>query len=510
MATIVELYDRARHVHRSGNLEHAETLYQAILQADPGHADAHHLLGLLDYQTGRHDAALALIRRAIGLNPNVAAYHSNLALVLIAQEQMAEAVECCRRALRLNPPLPDALRGPGVPANVPATGEALECHVNIHNNLGICLTGLGELPEAVASLREALRLRPHFADALSNLGLALRFMGQLDEAAACFDQALRYNPAHLSAHANRAMFRLLRGNFKEGWPEFEFRWGQHGIMESHTDRPRWDGSPLPDTTILVYAEQGLGDTLQFIRYAPLVKERVGTVLFECQAPLKHLLKGIAGVDQVVAEGAPLPPFDVQTPLLSLPAIFGTTLATIPAVVPYLRADPERVAYWSKELNFLKGLRVGIAWQGKTSFKDDKYQYRSLPLAQFETLERLKGVQLVSLQVGIGTDQLRAVAGRFPLLDLSDRLDKTGAFIDTAAVLTNLDLLVTVDSAVAHVAGALGVPVWVALPFAPCWRWLAERADSPWYPTMRLFRQSRPGDWSAVFERIATELVSRVA
>ena len=232
----------------------------------------------------------------------------------------------------------------------------------------------------------------------------------------------------------------------------------------------------------------------------LVKQRGGTVLFECQPALLRLLTGISGPDQIVGAGTPLPPFDVQAPLLSLPGIFATTLATIPAQVPYLRAEPGLVATWRKQLEPLCGFKVGIAWQGNPKNPEDRY--RSCALTCFDALAAVEGVRLVSLQKGPGTDQLPPLATRFPILDLGDGLDREAAFIDTAAVLMSLDLVVTVDSAVAHLAGALGVPVWTLLPLVPDWRWLLERSDSPWYPTMRLFRQNRLAGAGAKFSERA--------
>jgi hypothetical protein len=297
--------------------------------------------------------------------------------------------------------------------------------------------------------------------------------------------------------------RLLRGDFEGGWQDYEQRWAQPNVILRSFHEPRWDGSPLEGKSIFVYAEQGLGDTIQFIRYLPLIKERGGTVLFGSPPGLERLFSGIPGVDRLIAGGAAVPPFDVQAPLLSLPGIFGTTLATIPAAVPYLRADPGLVDHWRGELAPLEGFKIGVAWQGSPKNTGDRY--RSFPLTHFESLARVPGVQLVSLQKGPGAEQMSGIGERFPILDLSDRLDKAGAFLDTAAVMMNLDLVVTADTAVAHLAGALGVPVWTLLMLTPDWRWLLDRSDTPWYPTMHLFRQKRFGDWAEAFEHIAAEL-----
>ena len=254
----------------------------------------------------------------------------------------------------------------------------------------------------------------------------------------------------------------------------------------------------------MFAEQGLGDTIQFVRYLPMVKDRGGTVVFECQPALASLCARMRGIDQVIARGAPLPAFDAQVPLLSLPGIFGTTLATIPAAVPYLHADPHLVADWRRELEASEGFKVGIAWQGNPKNKGDRY--RSIPLSLFESLASVAGARILSLQVGPGTEQLAAAP--FPIIDVGSRFDPS-SLEDLAAVMTNLDLVVTIESAVAHLAGALALPVWVALPIASDWRWLLERVDSPWYHTMRLFRQRQFGDWSEVFDRIGAEVKEHV-
>ena len=262
----------------------------------------------------------------------------------------------------------------------------------------------------------------------------------------------------------------------------------------------WDGSPLGERTILLYAEQGFGDTIQFIRYAPLVKQLGGTVLVECQASLVRLFGRTEGIDRLIGQGSPLPAYDVQASLLSLPAILRTTSSTIPAGVPYVIPDDRLVEQWRQELNAVPGFRIGICWQGNAEHKRDRF--RSMPLCEFEPLARLDGVQLISLQKGQGTEPLSALGGRFSVIDWTSRLDD---FMDTAALMKSLDLIITADTANAHLAGAIGVPVWVVLPFAPDWRWQLDREDSPWYPTMRLFRPREPAKWGKVFQRVASEL-----
>ena len=270
-------------------------------------------------------------------------------------------------------------------------------------------------------------------------------------------------------------------------------------------QPRWDGSSLQGQTILLFAEQGLGDTLHFIRYAPLVKQTGATVIVQCQGPLLRLLSTCAGIDCLVPEDAEPPGFDVQAPLPSLPGLARTTLASIPAQLPYLSADPELRVRWQEALSGVRDFKVGIAWQGNTGHKRDRQ--RSVPLLAFLPLARIPDVRLVSLQKGPGREQLYEHPDHLAVLDMADQL---GDFADTAALMSNLDLVVTVDTAVAHLAGALGLPVWVALPLCPDWRWLLEREDSPWYPSMRLFRQTTLGDWSGVFDRLTRALRQHVA
>jgi hypothetical protein len=335
----------------------------------------------------------------------------------------------------------------------------------------------------------------------------------LEDALTSYGQAVCLKPDYADAHRNRALLWLLLGDFEQGWPEYEWRWRCQGITMPAFRQPLWDGSPLEGRTVLLHAEQGLGDTLQFIRYAPLVQQQGGKVLVKGQLPLLSVLARCPGIDHLVGQNSPLPDFDVHAPLLSLPGLLRTTLATIPAQIPYLSADALLVEHWRTGLNslFPQGqaeesgkFRIGIAWQGNPQHKKDRQ--RSLPLTSFEPLARLPGVRLFSLQVGPGTEQLAEIRDRFLVTDVGGRFNQE-SFEDAAAVLKGLDLVLSVDSAIVHLAGALGRPTWTLLPFAADWRWLLGRDDSPWYPTMRLFRQKVPGDWDGVFERIVSLLSS---
>jgi tetratricopeptide (TPR) repeat protein len=373
-----------------------------------------------------------------------------------------------------------------------------------HSSLGYVLTQVGRPVDAEIHCRQAIRLQSDFIDAHLNLAMALWAQSRLDEALQCVEEALRIDPVHPIARYYRALCWLQQGNFAQGWPEYEWRWKQPNIVRRPCREPLWDSSPLHGRTILLWAEQGLGDTLQTIRFARLVQQRGAKVVVECQAPLVRLLSRCAGIDQLVPSGSAAPAADVQAPLFSLPWLLGITLEMLPGEVPYLFADPALVEQWRRELRGESGFKIGIAWQGNPLCYGDCM--RSIPLKHFAALARLPGVRLFSLQKGFGSEQLRTAADSFSVVDLGCRLDEqTGAFMDTAAVMANLDLVITSDTSVAHLAGGLGRPVWVALGIGCDWRYFQHREDNPWYPTMRLFRQKRFGDWDEVFNRMADEL-----
>ena len=515
MTTIEEMLTAAVTLHQAGKLPEAERIYSEILRGNPYHAGALHLLGVLAYQSGKGDVAIEYIGRALQYCPNLAEAHNNLGIVLKDMGKLPEAMASYQIALRIKPDYADAHSNLGIAfkemgnlAEATASYQkALQINPNFaegHNNLGNVLLANDQLDDAAARFQTALRLKPNYAETLTNYANVLQKQGKLHEALACYDQALLMKPGYAEAHWNKSLALLLSGNFHQGWAEYEKRWQSKHFHRRPFQQPLWDGSPLGGRTILLWAEQGLGDTLHFIRYAPLVQQRGGTVVMECQPPLLPLLAQCSGIDRLVAQNSPLPSFDLQVPLLSLPGIFRTDLATIPAQVSYLIADQPLVEHWREQLNSYQGFKIGIAWQGNPTHGGDRQ--RSMPLGQFAPLAQVPGVHLLSLQKGHGAEQLRAVADRFTVIDLGSRLDETnGAFMDTAAVMMNLDLIITADTATAHLAGALGVPVWVALPWIPDWRWLLERIDSPWYPSMRLFRQPQRGDWADVFNRMAQEL-----
>jgi tetratricopeptide (TPR) repeat protein len=467
-----------------GRQADAAVRFRQALRLRPDHPDAANNLGVALSEQGHLTEAVAIYRQVLRRRPQAAESHNNLGIALAAQGRFAEAIACYRRALKLKPDYADA-----------------------HNNLGNSLRQEGQVAEAAAALEQALRLKPDYAEAHNNLAIVRMRQGRIEQALEGYAEAVRLKPEYAEAHCNRALAWLLQGNFEQGWPEYESRWGTKDFKPRDFQQPRWDGTPLEGRTILLWCEQGLGDTLQFVRYAALVRQRGGVVLLEAPPRLLPLLKSCPGIDRLLPAGGPLPDFEVQAPLLSLPGLLRTTLETIPAPVPYLSPEPQRLRRWGEELRAIPGFKIGIAWQGSPTYGGDRH--RSIPLKHFEPLARLPGVRLVSLQKKAGREQLAAVAGDWGVLDLAPRLDEDGgAFLDTAAVLPHLDLLVCSDSAVVHLAGALGVAAWVALPVARDWRWLRERSDCPWYPSLRLFRQRRWGDWDEVFRRIAAEVSQR--
>jgi tetratricopeptide (TPR) repeat protein len=516
MSATEELLDRGLGHHQAGRLQEAEEAYQEILRIDPLHADALHLLGLVRLQHGQHAAALENIGRAIGVKPDSEVLWRNLSVAYHALGRHQEAVDAADQALRLNPSYAEAHNNRGVALMaqrkldeaVASFRQAVRLqpnYVRAHNNLGIALRDHGELDEAVRSFQNALEIEPNSSETHRNLGIALRDRGELDRAKQQFEKVLKISPNDAEAHMNLGFLLLRMGDFEAGWPQYEWRWGTKQFKPRNFTPPVWDGRAIAGQTLLVYAEQGLGDTLQFVRYAALVRQRAGCrVVVECQKPLATLLSSCSGIDQLVAREEELPPFDFHVPLLSLPRLLGTHVHNIPAGVPYLFAREALVRHWRDRLSDCAGFTVGICWQGSPTHESDRR--RSFPLAHLAALAAVPGVDLISLQKGAGAEQMSGV--QFPVMRLGLD-DESWVFMDTAAVVRNLDLVVTADTSVAHLAGALGVPVWVALPKMPDWRWQLDRDDSPWYPTMRLFRQEVAGDWAPVFRRINSALRERV-
>jgi tetratricopeptide (TPR) repeat protein len=507
--TIQEAIQAAVQHHQAGRLGQAEALYRQVLAQQPNHPDALHLLGVIASQSGRHDVALQLIGQAISIDPNRAEFHSNLGLALMEQRRLDEATAAYRRAIELKSDFAAAHNGLG--SALAAGGRADEAIGRFTKamalqpslaeapfNLANTYRQMGKYEEAVAWYVRALTARPGWRQAQNNLCNALCDQGRFDEAAKIYRASLAQRPDDPLAHWNVGLSLLRHGELEQAWPEYEWRrrTPELGLRPVSFTQPMWDGGDLRGQRILLHAEQGLGDTVQFIRYVPQVARRGGRIAVACQPELLALLKTMEGVEEWATPGQAWPQFDVHCPLPSLPAALRTTPATIPAIVPYLSADAEKSEQWA--LRLPNGVRkIGLSWAGRPTHPHDRE--RSL---QLERLAPLSGsAWFCSLQKGESAAQAKS-----PPMELTDWTRELNDMSDTAALIDQLDLVITVDTSVAHVAGALGKPVWVLLPFVPDWRWMLHRADSPWYPTMRLFRQPRPGDWQTPIGQIAEELL----
>lgn len=461
----------------AGKLNEAEGLCLKALRHDARNGDALNLLGRVLFATGRVEAAAKMYTRAVACEENNVALHSNLGLALQALGCEEDALAEHRRAVELAPELAEA-----------------------QSNLGALLEARGESVEALERFECAVKLKPEDVHARNNLGAAYMDRGDHGKAMEHLDRALGIDPEFAKARWNRALAQLLEGEYAKGWLDFEVRW-QRPERPRAFPGPLWRGEPLEGRTILIHAEQGFGDTLQFLRFVPRVAERGGRVLLDLQPALKGLAASVAGVAELTATGEALSSFDVQCPLMSLPLALGVTLDKLPNRVPYL-AVPEEAQRRVEQLGWgAERARVGLVWSGNPRHQRDRF--RSIPLQALEPLLGLEGARFYSLQVGPGAAQLDEwEKGNEKIQDLRMRIE---SFADTAAMLERLDLVVTVDTAVAHLAGALGRPVWVLAAATPDWRWMRRRTDSPWYPTARIFRQARLGDWGPVTMEVRESL-----
>jgi tetratricopeptide (TPR) repeat protein len=536
-----------------GRLDEAAAVLTRAVELDPGYAVAQRNLGVVLRELGRFDEAENRFRRMLAQDSRDAAAWRNLGMIFGARGRHAEAIDAFREALAVDPADFDAHNNIGVALKelgrlAESKGSHREAvqlrpnHAGAHNNLGIVLNASGQFEEARSCFAEALRLRPDYADARHNLGAALadlerheeavehfrtalnlnsrnaeyhnslgaslQVLGFPQKALSCYDEALRLDPSHAWGHFNRSQALLLFGKYEEGWREWEWRRRLPGLTPRKYRGDAWDGQPIPNGTVLLHTEQGLGDTIHFIRFSRIVRQRVGRVIVECQPALVPLLRTCPDIDTVVGRGEPLPPFDVYAPLMSLPTLLALSADEIPTKVPYLSADATLVEQWRSRLATLSGLRVGIAWQGNPKHKRDRS--RSVDLSAFAPLATVPGVHFLCLQKDPAAREQRARC-EFPVQDPGPNVDESaGAFMDTAAIMKTLDLVISTDTAIPHLAGALGVPVWLALPYAPDWRWREEGETSRWYPTMRIFRQPSRGNWEPVFETVRGELARLAA
>jgi tetratricopeptide (TPR) repeat protein len=546
-----QIIGEALALHQQGRLDEAETLYGRVLKAQRDHFDALHLLGVLKVQRGRPDEAHRLITAALKVDPRSADALSNLALVLHSLKRSDEALASVDRALALAPGHADALNNRGNilldlarPADAIAAFDAvlatnprqLQARINRGNalvmldrceqaiadydaalamapghplalyNRGNALRALGREPEAIAAYDRAVAGAPNHANAWLNRGLALAALNRHQDALSSYARVRELTPDFADVHFNAALSLLTLGDYRRGFAEYEWRWRRTGMTARQDLRaPLWAGElPLAGKTILLHAEQGLGDTVMFARYVPQFAPLGAKVVLEVQPELTALLATLAAAGAIVGRGAALPPHDLHCPLASLPLALKTEPTGVPTEFPYLRAPEPHLTKWRARLQNVPRPRVALVWSGSVTHANDRR--RSLTLAQLEPLLSVPGVRFVSLQRDLRDADVARLSGETRITDLGGEL---ADFADTAAILALVDQLVCVDTSVAHVAGAIGRPALVLLPFQPDWRWMLERERSPWYPALKLFRQNAPGDWAGAIAGVRDELVRLV-
>jgi tetratricopeptide (TPR) repeat protein len=549
-------YGLALQQHQAGRLAEAEAGYRQVLAVDPRHADSLNMLGVIAAQCGHPEAAIELMTQAIAADDGNADYHLNLGLTEQGRGRIEIAAACYRHALALRPDYPEAYCNLGFALDRQGqAGEAIAAfesalaqrpdypnalaglaavllqqgrleesaarydqavalrpgHAESWYGLGAARHRLGRFDAALPCYEKAIALRPDYAEAHSNLALVLKNRGDMAGALAQLDRALTLKPDYAEAQMNQAMIRLLTGEFHAGWRQFEWRWQTRQLDADRRSFavPRWDGAPGTGGTMLVWGEQGLGDSLQFCRYVPLLVEHGWRVVLDVPTVLVRLLQGMAGVTVLPLGGAAALSVDCHCPMMSLPLHFGTELASIPATIPYLAAPVAEIARWRRRLGDSGGRsKVGLVWAGNPGWLSAPHAEvdarRSIAFDSLAPLLAVAGIRFVSLQKDRRPGEEPAAHG------LVDVMAEVEDFADTAAIIADLDLVIAVDTAVVHLAGALGKPVWLINRFHPCWRWLLGRDDSPWYPTLRQFRQPAPGDWDSAIAEVAAALTGLAA
>lgn len=472
-------FQQALALHQNGQLAQAQVLYEDLLRTQPQHFDALHLSGVIAAQTKNHRRAVELIGKAIELNPDNAAFYSNRGNALKELKLLDAAVESYSRAIAIKPDYAEA-----------------------YSNRGLALAELKQLDAAVESFNKAIAIKPDYAKAYFNRGAALAELKQLNAAVASYDKAIAIKPDYAEAYWNKSLALLLGGDFVNGLELHEWRWkiDTFTYPKRNFPQPRWLGKEsIAGKSILLHSEQGFGDTIQFCRYANLVSDLGARVIMEVETSLVGLLKELAGVSDLVVKSSPLPAFDYHCPLSSLPLAFKTDVNCIPSAPKYLSADTKKMTHWANRLGEKTKQRVGLVWSGNAEHKND--HNRSIILS--ELIQQLPpDYQYVSLQDKVRDIDKSTLESRANILHFGGDLKD---FTDTAALCELMDVVISVDTSVAHLGGALGKPTWVLLPFSPDWRWLLDRDDSPWYPSVKLYRQPSIGDWGSVFAKVKGDL-----
>ena len=549
------MFKKALDHYQAGQLHEAEKICKNIYCTDSEYSPALHLLGMVAYRIGLHDVAINLMGAAVKIRSDVAFYHNDLGNVFLSQNRIDESILCYRNALRLDPNLfrayyhlsvafikkdlldeamqslvialklrpdyTDALYQVGFifgEQNKP--DEAIACFEKLLKiepartealfALGVAFGSIDREDEAIDCYRKVLKIEPDHVYTLNNFGMLLKEQGEIEQAMDMYRKAIEIRPDLAGPRWNLSHALLLTGDFEAGWKEFEWRlkkddWQKANLR--HCNMPLWNGESFVGKTLLIHDEQGLGDTIQFVRYLPMVKARGGNIIFETQETMIGLFKNFRGIDRLIprsTDGVLPTDMDLYAPLLSLPVIFNTSLDTIPGTVPYLHADADKARYWKKQLTG-DGFKVGIVWAGGPKNPNDRN--RSCRLRHFAAISDIGTVRLIGIQKGGAAEQVRELPPGMVVINYGPELE---GFTDTMGLIENLDLVIAVDTAVAHLAGAMGKPVWLILTFAHHWPWLLNRADSPWYPSMRIYRQKRKGDWASVFDRIGKDLQRQIA
>lgn len=497
-------------LQRVGNLRGARASLTRAIALRPGFAEAHLNLGNLLYDRGLLPMAASHYRLALRRQPGYVKALINLGNALSRMNHIEEAIACYHQALKLKPDSQTAEHGLGNALAAKKEWNEAQRHLEsalalapasceIRNSLGNLSYERKHMDAAAEHYRHAIEIDSGYALAHINLGNALLALGKQDQAQEFYERGLKLDTSSAGALYNLALAQLRNGEFTDGWRNYESRWNfeELRLRRRGFQAPLWNGEPLEGRTILLHAEQGLGDTIQFVRFVPLVAARGGRVILEVQPPLLRLMRQIQEVDCIIQRGEPLPPFDWQCPLMSLPLALGITANTIPSPKGYLTIEPDE-----KYATSAQRLRLGIAWQGNLRNKGDAN--RSMPLEALRLLAEIPGLTLLSLQKGPGSEQIAFLKDSLPVEDAASRHSD---MLETAALIRSLDLVLSVDTSIAHLAGAMGVPVWVMLPWVADWRWMEKRSDTPWYQSARLFRQSSTGDWASVVSQIVDALKS---
>lgn len=514
-------FNLANILYEQNKIAEAILYYQKVNELKPDSAAVYFNLGICYARQDNYAKAGDAFSKTIELNPQHTKAYYQLVVALHKQNKFNEALEYAKKGLDLDPNDFDLVfRAASLYKHFDKFNEAIEFyrkavdlnpkHINAILELANILNMVEETDEALKLYQRILEINPKIYEALYNFGFTLKKQGHIKEAMEIYHKILEMKPHYAQPHFSLSLSYLTLGDFEQGWKEYEWRWAAYNETPRKYKQPQFDGTDIAGKTILLYAEQGLGDTLQFIRYAKLIKDQGGKVIFDTQKPLKQILSLCPYIDKVIAHGDTMPEFDYHVALMSLPLIFKTTLHTVPHQIPYIYADQNLVEYWREKLSHDKNFKIGLCWQGNagysTQFLRKAVAAKSFHVKEFEPLCKIKGISLYSLQKMNGHEQLKDSTNQLNIHDFGSELDEQhGRFMDTAAIIKNLDLVITIDTSISHFAASLGAPVWILLPHPADWRWMLNRTDTPWYPNARLFRQTKAGDWKSLMEEIVEAL-----